>query len=143
MATIAPDIAPSTGSLLESMGAHRVLVDAAPAPFDIISSKISIPVARPDSIVRTALVNRLRAKTSTSVISLIAPAGYGKTTLLCQWSKRDDRPFIWLTADRWSSSHGSSHACSIRSAWGATRARPTTRPSFARVASNWSRGCRV
>ena len=31
MATIAPDIAPSTGSLLENMGAHRVLVDAATA----------------------------------------------------------------------------------------------------------------
>ncbi len=28
---------------------------------------------------------------------LVAPAGYGKTTLLREWAERDPRPFAWLT----------------------------------------------
>jgi LuxR family maltose regulon positive regulatory protein len=30
---------------------------------------------------------------------LVAPAGYGKTTLLAQWDMRDKRPFGWLTLE--------------------------------------------
>ena len=30
---------------------------------------------------------------------LVAPAGYGKTTLLVQWERRDKRPFGWLTLE--------------------------------------------
>jgi LuxR family maltose regulon positive regulatory protein len=33
------------------------------------------------------------------VIALIAPAGYGKSTLLTQWASRDERPFAWVTLD--------------------------------------------
>ena len=28
---------------------------------------------------------------------LVAPAGFGKTTLLREWSARDPRPFAWIT----------------------------------------------
>ena len=31
---------------------------------------------------------------------LVAPAGFGKTTLLCEWAARDPRPFAWVTVDR-------------------------------------------
>jgi LuxR family maltose regulon positive regulatory protein len=47
---------------------------------------------------RTALVNRLRA-TTTPVATVVAPAGYGKTTLLAQWAERDPREFAWVTLD--------------------------------------------
>jgi LuxR family maltose regulon positive regulatory protein len=30
----------------------------------------------------------------------VAPAGYGKTTLLCDWAARDPRPFGWVTLHR-------------------------------------------
>ena len=30
---------------------------------------------------------------------LVAPAGYGKTTLAAQWAERERRPCAWLTAD--------------------------------------------
>ena len=30
---------------------------------------------------------------------LVAPAGYGKTTLAAQWAERDRRPFAWLSLD--------------------------------------------
>jgi LuxR family maltose regulon positive regulatory protein len=48
---------------------------------------------------RTALVNRLRATHSFPVATLTAPAGYGKTTLLAQWSARDTRAFAWVSID--------------------------------------------
>lgn len=32
-------------------------------------------------------------------MSVVAPAGYGKTTLLAQWSEDDPRPFAWVTVD--------------------------------------------
>jgi LuxR family maltose regulon positive regulatory protein len=31
---------------------------------------------------------------------VVAPGGYGKTTLLAQWAARDDRPFAWISLDR-------------------------------------------
>jgi LuxR family transcriptional regulator, maltose regulon positive regulatory protein len=31
------------------------------------------------------------------VVTVVAPAGYGKTTLLRQWMERDPRPFAWVT----------------------------------------------
>src|SRR3954454_8910710 len=43
---------------------------------------------------RTALVNRLRAACSQPVVAIVAPAGYGKTTLLSQWREREHRPFL-------------------------------------------------
>jgi LuxR family transcriptional regulator, maltose regulon positive regulatory protein len=43
-------------------------------------------------------VNRLRTA-SESLVTLIAPAGYGKTTLAAQWAERDRRPFAWLSVD--------------------------------------------
>ncbi len=64
-------------------------------PFDQFGSEI--PAPRPGSIPRTALVNRLR--TSAPVVTLVAPPGYGKTTVLAQWAERDDRPFAWVSCD--------------------------------------------
>ena len=43
-------------------------------------------------------MNRLRAAQS-SVVTLTAPAGYGKTTLAAQWAERDHRPVAWLSVD--------------------------------------------
>jgi LuxR family transcriptional regulator, maltose regulon positive regulatory protein len=34
-----------------------------------------------------------------SLVTLIAPAGYGKTTLAAQWAERDRRQFAWLSVD--------------------------------------------
>jgi LuxR family maltose regulon positive regulatory protein len=48
---------------------------------------------------RTALVNRLRSSSETRVVSIAAPAGYGKTTLIAQWAARDPRPFAWVSLD--------------------------------------------
>ena len=34
-----------------------------------------------------------------AVVSVVAPAGYGKTTLLSQWVERQTGPVAWLTID--------------------------------------------
>ena len=47
---------------------------------------------------RPRLVRALQ-RTSAPLIAVVAPAGYGKTTLLCEWAERDRRPFAWVAAD--------------------------------------------
>jgi len=42
---------------------------------------------------RAGLVNRLRAATTSDIVLLAAPPGYGKTTLLKDWAARDGRAF--------------------------------------------------
>jgi LuxR family maltose regulon positive regulatory protein len=49
---------------------------------------------------RTALLELLEASSRTPVAAVLAPPGYGKTTLLAQWADRDPRVFEWLTIDR-------------------------------------------
>jgi LuxR family maltose regulon positive regulatory protein len=72
---------------------------AAVPSFDVRASKLRVPTPRAGSVFRTALVNRLRAARPGTVISLVAPAGYGKTTVLAQWAERDERRFAWLSLD--------------------------------------------
>ena len=52
--------------------------------------------AGPGLVPRTRLVERLIAARETPLVVLAAPAGYGKTTLLREWSARDRRPFAWV-----------------------------------------------
>ena len=68
-------------------------------PFDFLESRIQVPAPRAGTVSRTGLVNRLRASTCASVATVVAPAGYGKTTLLAQWAARDTRRFAWVTVD--------------------------------------------
>jgi LuxR family transcriptional regulator, maltose regulon positive regulatory protein len=74
--------------------ADRVLVEG--VPFGLDAARLSVPVTRLGSVSRTALVNRLRAARSYSLVTVLAPAGYGKTTLLAQWAGKDERPFAWV-----------------------------------------------
>jgi LuxR family maltose regulon positive regulatory protein len=57
-----------------------------------------MPHVRAESVVRTALVNRLRASRAPLAV-VRAPAGYGKTTALAQWAAREPRPVAWLQLD--------------------------------------------
>ena len=44
------------------------------------------------------LIERL-VRVPRPVVSVVAPAGYGKTTLLSQWAERDRRAFAWVSVD--------------------------------------------
>ncbi len=77
----------------------QVLPPTAGPAFPILESKLAPPPMRPGIVPRPALVNRLRADRTARLASILGPAGYGKTTLLAQWSKRDSRPFAWVSLD--------------------------------------------
>jgi len=73
-------------------------------PFDLDrvdsgSARVFSAAPGHESIVRTSLVNRLCAARDVPVVTIVAPAGYGKTTLLSQWIERDPRRTLWLTLD--------------------------------------------
>ena len=70
----------------------------AEVPFDLAEVKLAPPQARPDTVGRTDLIARLCASRS-PVVSIVAPAGYGKTTLLARWADTDPRPFAWVALD--------------------------------------------
>jgi LuxR family transcriptional regulator, maltose regulon positive regulatory protein len=42
---------------------------------------------------RSSLINLLARDVHRPVVSVVAPAGYGKTTLLSQWADRDGQAF--------------------------------------------------
>jgi LuxR family transcriptional regulator, maltose regulon positive regulatory protein len=68
-------------------------------PFELFPSKLAAPPLRSEVLRRTRLVDRLRGTREARVVSIVAPAGYGKTTVLAQWAKRDRRPFAWVSLD--------------------------------------------
>ena len=68
-------------------------------PDELLEAKLSPPEARPGSVSRPGLVNRLRAAGDSPLVAVSAPLGYGKSTVLAQWAARDERPFAWVTLD--------------------------------------------
>jgi LuxR family transcriptional regulator, maltose regulon positive regulatory protein len=72
---------------------------SAPDALGLFASRLAPPAPRPGTVVRTSIVNRLRAARDARVVSLAAPAGYGKTTVLTQWIERDERPSAWISVD--------------------------------------------
>lgn len=58
-----------------------------------------MPAVRPGVVPRPELLARLRGARGTPVVAVVAPAGYGKTTLLVLWAEADDRSFAWVSLD--------------------------------------------
>jgi LuxR family maltose regulon positive regulatory protein len=67
--------------------------------FDLVASNLHRPLIRPGTVRRSSLVERLARCGPCPVVSVVAPAGYGKTTLLSQWAERDGRAFAWVSVD--------------------------------------------
>src|SRR5580700_11064123 len=78
-----------------SGGDHRT---APRLGFALPESKFRPPGARPGIVFRAALVERLAA-TRAPVITVAAPPGYGKTTLMAQWAERIGSRVAWLSCD--------------------------------------------
>jgi LuxR family maltose regulon positive regulatory protein len=98
----APSAADPRSPRLRRAGAKAVLFGPAappPLPFEVVESRIRIPPLLAGTVSRTALINRLRAAGAFPLVLVVAPAGYGKTTLLSQWATRDVRPFAWVSID--------------------------------------------
>jgi LuxR family transcriptional regulator, maltose regulon positive regulatory protein len=66
--------------------------------FGVIESKFHRPPVRAGTVSRRALVDRL-SSSGARVVAIVAPAGYGKTTLLGEWAETDTRAVAWVSLD--------------------------------------------
>src|SRR5687767_15944394 len=57
------------------------------------------PRVREGTVRRERLLRRLAQTTHVPLTLIVAPAGYGKTTLLAHWLQKDPRAVAWLTLD--------------------------------------------
>jgi LuxR family transcriptional regulator, maltose regulon positive regulatory protein len=67
-------------------------------PFDVVEVKLAAPQIRPGTVAKADLMARLCSSRS-PLVTVVAPAGYGKTTLLARWAEADPRPFAWVALD--------------------------------------------
>jgi LuxR family maltose regulon positive regulatory protein len=67
--------------------------------FDLLRSKLSRPLMRPGTVPRSLLIERLAGQDLRPVVSVVAPPGYGKTTLLSQWAEHNGQSFAWVSVD--------------------------------------------
>jgi LuxR family transcriptional regulator, maltose regulon positive regulatory protein len=67
--------------------------------FALVESKLRAPWVRPGIVARPGLVERLLAARSVPLVCVVAPAGYGKTTLLAQWGRSKGDRVGWVSLD--------------------------------------------
>jgi LuxR family maltose regulon positive regulatory protein len=67
--------------------------------FDLVQSKLRRPWTRPGTVQRSSLIERLAQEDRGPIVSVTAPAGYGKTTLLSQWAERSGQAVAWVSVD--------------------------------------------
>ncbi len=66
---------------------------------DLAVSKLRPPLMRPGTVRRSLLIERLARADPRPIVSVVAPPGYGKTTLLSQWAERNGQAFAWVSVD--------------------------------------------
>jgi LuxR family transcriptional regulator, maltose regulon positive regulatory protein len=72
---------------------------AAGPVLDLFAAKLLRPLLRPGTVRRSSLIERLAQGDPRPIVSVVAPAGYGKTTLLSQWAERNGQAFAWVSVD--------------------------------------------
>src|SRR6516225_4840267 len=68
--------------------------------FDLYTSKLHRPPIRPGAIRRSSLIKQLAGGVPGPIVSVVAPPGYGKTTLLSQWAETVGQAFAWVSVDQ-------------------------------------------
>src|SRR5215831_9730733 len=67
--------------------------------FELIAAKLLRPSVRLGTIRRPSLIERLARSSHRPIVSVVAPAGYGKTTLLAQWAEHNGQDFAWVSVE--------------------------------------------
>ena len=108
---------------------------AEPDGYDVQLAKVQRPALRDETLERPRLLDWLRAKIHGRVVLLLADAGYGKTTLLADFSRRTRLRTLWYRLDETIATGRRSCATSSRRAASTTRSsRRRRRRSCARSA---------
>jgi len=68
--------------------------------FDLYASKLHRPPMRPGTVRRSSLIKQLVDSNPCPIVSVVAPPGYGKTTLLSQWAEANGQAFAWVSVDQ-------------------------------------------
>ena len=77
----------------------RVVGAAADSGPQLLATKLYLPRPRPDLVTRPRLYARLDAGLHAALTLVCAPAGFGKTTLIAEWLRREGHPAAWLGVD--------------------------------------------
>jgi len=65
----------------------------------LLKTKFLAPAYNPKSVDRDRLLTRLNNRHGRKLITVVAPAGYGKTTLVTQWIHSQECTYCWLALD--------------------------------------------
>jgi LuxR family transcriptional regulator, maltose regulon positive regulatory protein len=65
----------------------------------LLATKLYVPGPRPGLVPRPRLLARLDEGLARGLVLVCAPAGYGKTVLLADWTRRGGQPAAWLSLD--------------------------------------------
>ena len=66
---------------------------------ELLATKLFIPRPRKSLVPRPHLVDRLNAGSDKKLILIVAPAGFGKTTLLAEWIPQSPGAVVWVSLD--------------------------------------------
>jgi len=66
----------------------------------MLDLKLHPPTHRPGIVRRDAVLDKLAAARHARLVAIVAPPGFGKTTVMAQWMESEPRPAAWLTIDR-------------------------------------------
>ena len=64
----------------------------------VVDTKLNLPTQRAGVVMRDDLIKRM-LDAEVPVVSVSAPAGFGKTTLLVQYAEATGRPVAWISLD--------------------------------------------
>ncbi len=65
----------------------------------LLESKTQVPPWRANAVSRRRQIERARASAA-RVVSIAAPAGYGKSTMLAEWAATESRAVAWVSLER-------------------------------------------
>ncbi len=66
-----------------------------------LAVKSGRPLSQEGLVRRSRLLTKLAAGRDTPFVVIVAPAGYGKTSLLAEWAVTERRPSVWLALEAW------------------------------------------
>ncbi len=67
--------------------------------YPMLETKLFIPQEQPSQVLRPHLIERLNNGIENKLTLVSAPAGFGKTSLVCSWLAKNKMPACWISLD--------------------------------------------